>query len=94
MPARASCRGAGPNARYIGMDVHKATVCMALAESGRRGRCDTSGCSSRGLRNIVESAGPVVRAISAPGRGRQAEGRSHHCDRPRGGRRHLGNRPQ
>ena len=42
--------------------------------------------------HCVESAGPPMRAISAPSRVRQAEGRGHHCDRPRNGRLHLGNR--
>ena len=41
----------------------------------------------------MESAGPAVRAISPPGRCRQAEGRGHHGDRPRDGRLHLGDRP-
>jgi transposase len=36
---RASCRGDGPDGYYpyVGLDVHKATVCVALAESGRGG---------------------------------------------------------
>jgi hypothetical protein len=45
------------------------------------------------IRDIAESAGPAVRAISAPGRSRQAEGRGHHCDRPRDGRLHFGRSP-
>jgi hypothetical protein len=43
--------------------------------------------------HCVESAGPAVCAISAPGRRRQAKGRGHHGDRPRDGRLHLGDRP-
>ena len=46
-----------------------------------------------GARHRLESAGPVVRAISAPGRDRQAEGRGHDRDRPRDGWLHLGDRP-
>lgn len=35
----ASCRGDGPDGHltYVGLDVHIATVCVALAESGRGG---------------------------------------------------------
>ena len=42
----------------------------------------------------LESAGPAVRAISAPRCDRQAEGRGHYRDRPRDGRLHLGDRPR
>ena len=44
--------------------------------------------------HCLESAGPVVRAISTPRCIRQAEGRGHHRDRPRDGRLHLGDRPR
>ena len=43
--------------------------------------------------HCVESAGPAVRAISAPCRSRQAQGRSHHHDCPRDGRLNLGESP-
>ena len=42
----------------------------------------------------LESADPVVRAISASRCSRQAEGRGHHRDRTRDGRLHLGDRPR
>jgi hypothetical protein len=36
---RASCMGKGrmDDITYVGLDVHKATVCVAVAESGRSG---------------------------------------------------------
>ena len=44
-------------------------------------------------RHRLEGAAAPVRALSAPGRGRQAQGRGDHGDRARDGRLHLGDRP-
>src|SRR3984893_56510 len=51
------------------------------------------GAARGGARHRLESAAPLVLAISAPGCYRQAESRGHERDRPRDGWLHLGDCP-
>ena len=51
---RVSCMGKN-DITYVGLDVHKATVCVAVAESGRSGEYGRSGFSRTNMSVVPET---------------------------------------
>ena len=76
---------------YVGLDVHKATVCVAIAESGRGGEVREVGIFENRpdvLRKMVARLGKQRHRLNSPANRRSwSPARS-----PRDGRLHLGNR--
>ena len=85
----------GDRITYVGLDVHKEGIVVAVAEGGLRGEVREYGriANTPAALDRLEGTAQTVRALSQTRPQRQAGQCRHRRDRPRAGRLHLGHCP-